>query len=344
MHTDYKKFLIAAVLLVSLILNPSRDVYAVNSAWEVLLDGMPMRLSTADAGINTTLYILKQTHEPLFRIDDGENYTSRLLENWNRSVDSRQYVFCPNTTLLFEPGRAFTSNYFEDYIYKATSTFDPNSRVSRIGNCFKVDFKKSRKQFLNYLTLYEHAPTIKKDDKTEIGLGPFYPISISERRIVLRRKSPISRGYNSIIIYPYAGPNDKNLVNRDIVDFNRVAVSAIPSWVQREYSHFDSVILKTVVLIINYPDKKIRQILYNCIDVNSFRQAFYPNRTDFGDVQNILPIGVPGARGGKVLQNCTGPHPLPAGSPDFIFINLGSNNTKQLNSFLDDFHVKTGIK
>lgn len=316
--------------------------FSARDSWEVLLKDIPVRITTADAGLNMSFYVLKQTHEPVLRTDDGENYYSKILSRWGRDLTSRNFILCPDTSLEFAPGKKFTIDLFLTQISSATKGFFPDSTITSDGSCVRVGFSKPMHRYLDFLTLYEHAPTIRKDDLMEIGLGEYLPISVQPETIVLRRKHEVASGYNSITIHKYTGPNDPNLDNRGISDFNRMQISTIPEWVKREYAYMDSPTLQTVVLIVNHPDKEIRKIVYNCMDVDSLRRAFYPTWKEFGDVQNVLPVGVPGAVPGKPTQHCDKAMRKTLSKP-LVLINFGVNNDKQMAAFMADFKRRTGL-
>lgn len=315
---------------------------AAQDAWEVLLKDIPVRITTVDAGLNMSFYVLKQTHEPVLRTDEGENYYSRILSRWGRDLTSRNFVLCPDVSLAFAPGKKFSYDLFLSQISSATRSFSLDSEIAGDGSCVRVRFPKPMRRYLDFLTLYEHAPTVKKDDLIEIGLGEYLPVSVQPETITLRRKRKVSRGYNSITIHKYTGPDDPNLDNREINDFNRMQMSTIPEWVKREYAYLDSAILQTVVLIINHPDKDVRKTVYNCMDVDPLRRALYPTWKEFVDVSNVLPVGVPGAVPGRPSQYCDKgirkrlPRPL-------VFINFGVNNDEQMAAFMADFERRTSI-
>lgn len=75
MFADYKTRLL--IIVVSLFLlngcvgreKTSADV------WEVLIGALPTQIYLKNASETFIFYILMQTHEPLFRYDDLENYT-----------------------------------------------------------------------------------------------------------------------------------------------------------------------------------------------------------------------------------------------------------------------------
>jgi len=319
-------------------------LYAQNDTWGSFLRVLPARVLAEDAGINTSLYILKQTHEPLFRIDDGENYTSRLLTRWQRSIDSSSYVFCPDTSLSFVNGEKFSLQFFTTYISKVSGAFSAGRDISSDGNCVKVRFDRGRKDFLKYLAQYEQSPAVKINERVEAGLGPFDVATISESEIRLNRKKPVNRGYNAILIHRYSGKEAADAPNRGISDFNKIPEAEVPEFVKKEYLHFDAVTLKTIVLVINWPEKSIRDVLYNCIDIDTFRRVYYPAQNEFVSISGVLPAGVPGAIAGRPAQKCVIPADFKKPGVPLVFVNLSSTNDTGLGLFFADLYARTGIK
>lgn len=340
----HKKAVKIALAVFALNLAPKGALYA-NGTWDVLIKILPTSIVAREAGLNTSLYVLKQTHEPLFRINDGDNYESRVLSSWSRSVDSSSYTFCPNTSLAFKKGVFFDLDFFLAYLIKVTQAFDPSGKVLVTGACISVEFRAPKKRFLEYLTLYENAPAIKQTENIEIALGSYYAESVSDSEIVLRRKMAVRNGYNTIRMRKYSGPEDANLNNREIDDFNKIPLADVPEWAKRGYLHFDEVILKTVALVINHPHKVVREVLYNCVDIDALRKAFYPAFHELStDIQNILPMGVPGAQIGRPIQKCIVSNSLAATSGPVVFLNYGLNNETQLKQFMAAYAKKTGLK
>ena len=333
----------AGALAAAFLLYICAPLQAEEGVWGAFLRVLPSRVVARDAGINISLYVLKQTHEPLFRLDDGENYTSRLLTRWNRSMDSREYVFCPDTGISFGNGASFSSGFFTEYIRRLLPVFSGEGDVSGDESCTTVKFRKGRKDFLKFLSLYESAPTMPVSDTVEAGLGPFDVESMSATDIILKRKKPVARGYNSIHIFKYSGVAEEYFRKKQVLDFNKIPEPDIPAGVRNDYLHFDAVTLKSIVLLLNWPDKTLRDTLYNCINVDSFRRAYYPAQSDFVDIGNVLPMGVPGARPGLPAQNCRVPAGLVKLKSPLIFMNLSSSSEGTLVRFFDEFKARTGI-
>lgn len=312
-----------------------------NKQWEVLLADVPQKVSTKDAAINGVFYVLKQTHEPLFRLDNGQDYTSRLLKSWRRDLAYSRYTFCPDTSLTFIQGKEFSSEYFKQYISSVTGAFDHTASISGVNGCFDVRFDRPRKSYLDYLTRYQQAPTIDTGGAFEAGLGPFYARTMNADEIRLIRKGPVSHGYDTILIHRYTGTSDPQLQNKNISDFNKISAVDIPEWVKSRQVGFQDVVLNTVTLVINHPDRTIRKAIYNCMNVDGFRRAFISQRKEFLNIQNVLPIGVAGAEPGLPTQTCSAN--LKAGGK-LIFANLRPGNEAELGLFFKSFFNKTGLQ
>lgn len=335
---------IAIVCLVVLVSSAScnRAADSKSGRWGVLFPGLPEKITTAKASHNTLYYILKQTHEPLLRKDDGDNLTSRLLDSWHRSVDSKIYRFCPDSGIKFNDRDRFDGEYFREYISSVTALYSSEFSIVRDGRCFDIKFKNNAKGYLDFLTLYENAPTKVVSPEIEDGLGPFRATSVSKSRITLTRKEPVRNGYNEIVIYDYQGSKDARLKGREIADFNRIQSSDVPAWVKKEYRGFDNIRLKSVILVINHPSKRVREAIYNCVDLESFRRAYFPDLENAYDIQNLFPMGVPGALPGKPLQSCNGK--MSGGGALAKLANLRDDNSSEIYAVAKKLSERTGVK
>ncbi|OGR95175.1 MAG: hypothetical protein A2V88_01460 [Elusimicrobia bacterium RBG_16_66_12] len=310
----------------------------------MLLPAVPPRVSPDLAGVNTELYILKQTHEPLFRKDDGQSFQSRILTKWSRTVDSTSFTFCPNTSLVFDPQRAFSAKVLRGHLDVVTRRFDATYTLAEDGGCITVGFRQGRKHYLDFLSLYENAPSMRTDvPNVEVGLGPFQVQSLAPEKIVLVRKKRVSEGYNEVVLHFYRGPGDPNLGNKRIVDFNRIPTADLPAWVAADYQSFSNTLLKSFNLIINHPDRSVRAAVYGCMDVDRLRRAYFPSQVEFHDIKSILPVGVPGALAGKPAQSCAMPKRPQGERRPLVFVNWRTDNDRQLQEFVEDFTRRTGI-
>lgn len=342
-HNKRKVIWVVGAAAIMAAVGPAR-IYAKTDTWEVLASGLSLNISVKKAAMNTVLYVLKQTHEPVFRKSDGRNYTSKVLLTWDRSLDYSAYRFCPRETLKFNSEKVFTADLFQQHIRNVTENYDPNYKISLSSGCVQVNFGKRREKYLDYLSLYETAPTFKRNDGFEDGLGPYRIDAATDTKIVLSRKEPVARGYNHIVFYEYRGAKDPRLIDRNISDFNRVPPFDIPNWVKDSYVHFDNVELKSVVLMINHPDYQVRSAVYNCFDVEKFRKAYMPKKNDFYNIKTVFPLGVPGAASGKPAQSCQVDKRIFRNTPPLVFANWRLDNFKELAAFFNDFQSKTGVR
>ncbi len=311
--------------------------------WVVLVNGLPEKISPELASRSVVYYILRQTHEPLFRLDDGENYSSRLLRKWERNISDGSFEFCPDTTLKFNEETSFSSELFSRYISGVARKYDTSAKVTNNNGCFKVAFVGPRTGFLEFLSQYENAPSVRVSAAFEQGLGPFRISHLGDGEAVLVRRIPASSGYNKITLYEYTIWRKSGSNEHLVSDFNRIPPQDVPAWVLNKYSSFNNVTLKSGNLIINHPDKRIRELIYNCVDVRRFRQAFLPAKKDFYSIKNVFPMGVPGAEPGVAEQTC-GQSAKARSGAKFTFANWRDDNLKQLSEFAADFNRKTGVK
>jgi len=307
------------------------------------LSTIPARISTGSM-TNSVYYILKQTHEPLFRKDDGQNYSSNLLKKWDRSVDWSRYTFCPDAELAFESGQKFSLEFFREYLLGVTKKYTAAAVVADSGNgCLSVRFPAPRVGYLAYLSSYSNAPHVNITENVESGLGKYSVTDMAKNKIVLARKKPVRDGYNKIVLYGMSAISPKEYRSLDISDYNQISSFDIPEWVRRDYFSFDNLKLKSEVLIVNTPDAELREAVYNCFDVKKFRSAFIPLKKDFHDIRTVLPLGVPGAEGGLPEQLCDNRLKRAARGRTLTFCNWSGDNRETLKAYFDEIRIRTGL-
>jgi len=312
-------------------------------SWVALANSLPSQVRTNQAFVSIVLYILKQTHEPLLRRDDGENYSSRILRKWTRSLDYREFTFCPDQSLRFNVRTKFSIELLSGQLADITRKYDDSAVLNVREGCVNVKFALSHPSYMAYLTQYENAPTVERNESIEDGLGPFSVEKIEKDRIVLVRKTSVRRGYNTIIVRQ----NSKDIVGDygGIADWNLLSGSEIPPSAQGSYQSFSNTELKTGNLIINHPDPAMRRLIYNCTDIDLLRRSFFPSKSDFSDVTSVLPIGVPGAQQGLAKQDCRAAlAAAPHKRGDLTFANWRTDNDEQMKLFAEAFFKRTGVR
>lgn len=331
--------IIAACALLSL--SARSAMAAGGDAWQVMFTMLPARISTELAGLNIPLYILKQTHEPLLRQDDGQNFRSKILAGWSRNIDSTEYTFCPDTSRSFDKDHPFSVAYLHGFIYSRTQALDPSFAITETSACVKVKFAHKQTKYLSFLSLYDNAPTLKLIGGNEAGLGEFRLTRLAKEEISLTRKRRVSNGYNDIICRLYGGVSDPNLENRDITDFNRIPETDIPEWVPKRSYSFVNMVLKVAVLALNVSDEKLRKVVYNCIDIQKLREAFYPHKKSFVQIQSVFPVGISGAKAGAPPQNCT--TEKFRGTTELIFTAWRPYTAEAFEEYFKGFEKKYGV-
>lgn len=287
-----------------------------------------------------TYYIIRQTHEPFLRFEDLQNYTSKILLDWRRSADYRKFVFYPDLTLKFNKDERLTKEIFYEQLSSVTARFGADFKLYSASDSVTVEFPAPQRQYLYFLTWYENAPAIRRGN-FEYGLGAFYISSYSQDKIVMERKRKVRNGYNRVEFLNYLGDKDPNLQDRRIQDFNLLSAEQQPEWIKAAYLGVKNPDPRSVVLLINHPDREVRKRLYNCIDVRKFRGAFFGKTKEFYDIATVLPVGIPGARAGLPRQECArGAGPVPG---NISLINLRSDNADTLPEFIRNLKRDTGI-
>jgi len=313
-----------------------------DDSFDVLALGLPENVMPEVSGINMGAYILKQTHETFLRNDTDGKYYSHLFADWKRNHKYDDFTFCLKKELSFSEGSVYKIPQFKKDISKLLDKYRLKSQIIVAKECLTVNLKKPAQQLLKYLTMLENAPSLKIENKKyEYGLGHYNVDSMTEDKIILKRKKVLKGAYNRIVFHKFKGNNDNNLSNENVEDFNRVYLSQIPGWVKEKYANYELPLFQTVNLILNIENDNLRKNVYNCIDVTSLRSSFMNNQERFLDVKNILPIGMIGAEKGKVENKC-----LPSKSihkDSVVFLNWRSGNEKSVDEYFSKLSSLSGF-
>ena len=310
-------------------------------SWGVCVTGLPDKVLAELANEDVPLYILKQTHEPLLRKDDGQNYASRILSSWHRSVDSRDYSFCLGKTARFDYAHLFSVNDLNEHLKNITPKYSRKFTIEQAGGCSVVKFNRRSSGYMDFLTMYENAPAIRKSSSSEVGLGEFAVDSIGKDKIILSRKEPIFNGYNKIVLYESSGDPAADFQRDDVADFNRISWREVPDKVLGRSVSFESIPLKSGGLVLTSPDRELRRLVYNCVDPELFRRAAFPHKKKLNDIASILPVGVPGAMAGKPAQVCL--RKIAGSQRPVILAAVLRDNKELLEKFAESFRQTSGV-
>lgn len=310
-------------------------------SWGVCVTGLPDKVLAELGNEDVPLYILKQTHEPLLRKDDGQNYSSKIFSSWRRGVDSRSFSFCLDKSARFDSAHNFSLSSLKSHLESITPKYAQKYTIDKAGECVTVKFSKSSRGYMDFLTMYENAPAIRKSSSSEVGLGEFSVDSIGKDKIILSRKKPQINGYNKIVLYESSGNPATDFQREDVADFNRVSWREVPDIVLKRSVSFESIPLKSGGLVLTSPDRELRRLVYNCVDPELFRRAAFPHKKKLNDIASILPVGVPGARAGKPEQVCSRKY---AGfARPVILAAVLRDNKELLEKFAESFRQASGV-
>jgi hypothetical protein len=309
--------------------------------WGVCVMGLPEKVNIELADEDVPLYILKQTHEPLLRKDDGQNYTSKILSRWRRNVGSTTYEFCPSGKARFDAAHPFTAEYLKKHLDAVTTKYAPEFSTELSGECVVVRFANGRIGYMDFLSMLGNAPTLGKTENIELGLGEFAVKSIDKSRINLSRKEGCSNCYTDIIIYEAAANPEDDLKREDVADFNRISWREFPLDLAERFMSFESIPLKSGGLVLTTTDKDLRRVIYGCVDIPRFRRVVFPHKKKFNNISTILPVGVPGGIAGKPEQHC---RPLKKYGRAVLLAAIARGNEAEVMEYAETFRRRTGLE
>lgn len=311
--------------------------------WTALLMGTVSEIKPSAAHSDRVSYILRQTHEPLFRFDENNQATSRLLTKWSRSDDYKDFQLCPNQHLSFEKNEIFNTRDIKNSIKSAWNGIAKYSLVEENG-CLAIHFLKPRFNFFETLASFGTAPSRPTSDhRIELGLGPFRVSKLADDEIVLLRKIPnANKRFNKIVLKNIDFLSQEQINDHSIQEFNLISRSKIPHWVPEEYATYPNSNLRTYDLVINIPDLHLRKAIFNCLDVAKLRNAFFQSQS-FRDIGSLFPIGIKGAVSQKVHQSCIGFSGFKLRSRPLVFLNWKPEHDSELRKLFAELEVKTGI-
>lgn len=313
-----------------------------HETWKVLMVGSIPAVQPTSAHSERTSYALRQTHEPIFRLDENHQVVSRVLSTWKRSEDYTSFTLCPNTALEFEPGKPLAVADIEASIertWKGITEF----KTEGVDGCALVHFSEPRHDFFRALMSYSASPTrATENPQIDVGLGPFKVESLAPEEVTLIRKKPdSSKRFDRVVFKNIVGRSDNDIDDRSVQEFNPISrTKQFPEWVYSDYAKYPNSQLEIMSLIINVPDIEIRKRIYNCIDIKALREA-YGHAAEIRDIGSLLPIGMAGAKTGQIAQNCD--FPLVRNARPLSFINPKPAAQEALKKVFQNLTAKTGI-
>jgi MarR-like DNA-binding transcriptional regulator SgrR of sgrS sRNA len=312
-----------------------------DDTWDVVSVWLPPEVSPSMIHGNSVFYLVRQTHEPIFRVGDNNSLYSNILKSWTRSEDYRSYNFCIKENLEFDDGISFKAEDLSKSLSLLIARYK-NLKVTINKNCVNVFVDMLAKSFLDQLTSLEYSPTIKeKSTGYHLGLGPFKVTALNQKEVILKRKKIVTDGFNTIRMIPLS-TNMASLNLRTIEDFNLLPVEKIPNWVHEEYSSYPVALLKVYGLVINIKDRVTRKAIFNCLNIDSFQKTYFPSEKNPVNISSVFPIGIEGASPGRVKQVCD-KSMFQNFKKKFVLANWKPETEKNLKPILNDLNGTTNI-
>lgn len=315
-------------------------------SWDVLLKGLPNRITIDRSAENAIRAILTQTHETLLRSDRDVSYYSKILQYWDHNADDTQFWFCLKPDIYFSKNASFKvedlKNYFDHLLKRLEKE---GLSVIKDDSCVSVTLQTSMPALPEILSRLDYAPTkASLSPAYEWGLGPYEIVMFEQHQIILKRKKATSRGFDEIHYFDREFLEAHHDINeRTIEDFTKLPLNDIPGWVSKEYKKYFVKILQSRNLIINITDEKLRQTVYHCMDIDGLREAFSSGQSV--DIKTILPLGFPGARAGRPDQNCAAYQAsYQRKGVQLSYFDWRATNPDQYKAVFNHFFDQTGIR
>lgn len=310
------------------------------NVWRVVFIDKPEVISTAHADLTSVSYLLQQTHKTILTRTSAGKFESEILASWERDVANKNFLFCPIDRLEFDAGVPFTARELMLFLKEKFGNILATVSLDRGDTCTKISLKIGNSEFVKNLTKMTNAPT-KMQGTQELGLGAFKVETNDKQKIILvRKKASSSKEFSKIEVYPQAGVVERLKEAGSFQDINRMSKELVPAWVGAQYNKYENVLLQNFIVLLNISDFKLRESVYNCLNVSQLRQAFSPGYESYRDVSTIIPIGMRGAVGGAVSQNCQRLTQRLVVS----FLNWKNNNQSKLSAFFEKIERESGIK
>lgn len=276
------------------------------SLWRVAIVGSPVRITPSDANLLPTSYILKQTHEPIFNKDKNGSFYSNILDHWGRSIDYKDFRLCIAEPRYFGEGEYFTFSLLKDLVLRSLQAFKENHyKYEADNNCLTLHFNTAFPDFLTLLSSLENAPSRKsKIANVENGLGDFIVENFSKELVTLKRKREDASKIDQINFYNIEFiEHDRELMGK-MDDINHLLAKSLATIPKEKFKAFEYSPLREFVLLINVRDEKIRESIFNCVNIDLLRKSAYLDEKQFNDVSTLFPVGIRGGKPGKLYRKC----------------------------------------
>lgn len=310
--------------------------------WNALISAFGSAVSLDGPETFSIAYIIRQTHEPYFRMDENRQVTSKVLRHFENSFDFKSFTLCPNPEWKFSETEPFSTEDIKVSLRKLTSKLSEVT-LPNVGRCVRAEFDKPKRRFYQILSnLFKSPSRVAKDPRYALGLGPFAIKSFTKDKMVLERKPWTSGRFDKIELTLVPENRRENLPEEGYEDYNLFPETWIPEKIKKEYKAYAVSNRIMGLMFIHVNDERLRKRLFHCADIpalNSFYQSYARPPLE---TANLFPIGIRGARPGPPVQNCP-PRPMKYTGKPLRMLNMYPALQAQLAGWAAGLTKRTGI-
>lgn len=267
-----------------------------NATYRVSLRYIPAKIDVRNNQINTDVYIMAHLYWPLFSITDNGTISSHFLEMQSTQATSEKFdtfKLCLKKNIKFSNGQPIEAEDLKSSlvkIHKNQEFLNPIKDIIAKDNCVIIHLMDNDLGYFRKLTGF--STTILKDNDQSnfpIGKGPYKIESVSQDKISLVIDDVDTKNtfYSRIEFIRFKSAQENLKLKID--DWNHIYSAKIPLEIKSKYKIIQYPILKSNVVLINHPDKKVRALFVKCLDVEKLKKDLAVN---YVNIPGFLPTGV----------------------------------------------------
>lgn len=320
----------------------------------VAVPTIPERLNISALRFSHEYFILRQFHDTMFEKVREDHWTSSMIESINYEVDGLSVKLCLKNGVRFSDGTPLTI----DHILANLTRFQKND-VLRVpikettplsNRCLKIRFENNYPDFMldldSELAVIVLPGTEERD--TTIGVSPYSLKSKTQKEVVLIANGTTPKPSIERIVFHRVSEDPSDLSGLELNKFDDIffASKRFPPEERQKRKKTQILSLNTSIVVVNIEDKKLRDLVWNCIPRKTVRDAFLGDIEDvsFLDVRGLLPIGIAGAERGSPNQKCQQKQKIGRLSiPDLRFITFRKDKLSEFSRIFDDVGKKIGV-
>ncbi|OFZ27177.1 MAG: hypothetical protein A2381_11010 [Bdellovibrionales bacterium RIFOXYB1_FULL_37_110] len=266
--------------------------------FKVFLPDIPEVIDNKDHRTNYKFFYINQLFEPLFYYT-GEGYKSRILENWNANTGFDNYQLCLRDDSYFSNGMKLTT----DILINNLKSFIGNVVVKihiESSKCLRLKFLLPYPEFVEKFSSFDYVITFT-DQKGSYGISPYKITRFIPGKEILLTSIDSRLKYSSILILNF---RNKQTFDGIVQEYNYLNYVDIPNNIKKDYNKYAYFHVEASYLLTNDKDKKIRDIVYNCVDQKTIHEIVYGEDTTFRVMDEFFPLGVLEKLNYKIKRKC----------------------------------------